>query len=231
MKKKLQRIFICFLTLTLSSCFELHEELKFEPDGTGRYSLILDLSPGKAMIESEQNLTPPTLNEELFIRGLDSALDLGVSDLNRMRNIFGAEKIRDEENMLWGMKFSFNNTEALNSALQKLQKNLSPSESDKEFFAWDGKQLVRKDPVYLHRLLSPFREFATDSSSVAFKKEYTEIYTNSAGYTFALLSDSKIKKFENERAIRLENGSLIYKFSFRDLLERKINTEDKVRIK
>ncbi|AFM03808.1 hypothetical protein Fleli_1377 [Bernardetia litoralis DSM 6794] len=106
-------LLLCF---SLSSCFDVNEVVSMNKDGSGRYGFMLDF---------KDNFAFKYAKDDKLKNQIDSSLDVMIEKAKNTKGISNVEK--KIEGTQYGLKYSFENVEALNKAIDrkidgKLQK-------------------------------------------------------------------------------------------------------------
>lgn len=139
MKKIAYTLFACLL-IGLSSCLEITEQVHLRDNGSGRFTFTVDMSEAKPLLEMAERFSDNTNPKEV-----KSDLKTGMEDaharLQSVKGIHYPALIKSENGLLSGITFEFDNVEALNQAMNVLQKN--DKQAQEQYFGWNGKQLHR----------------------------------------------------------------------------------------
>lgn len=120
------RTFLIFLTaFSLSSCFELIEDIRINSDGSGRFQLTLNLSQSKTQVS--RLLTRDSIAGSPIpkIQQIDSALHRATATLKAMEGISDLSLETDYQNYIVKAGFSFSSIEHLDQAFDTLQNGFS----------------------------------------------------------------------------------------------------------
>ena len=119
MKKYFQLFAACTLILSLSSCFELREEVDINKAGNGTYSMIVDLSKVKTMINIALATSEEGKDKNPF-EDMDEAFGSAKGELNKLKGISNVQEINNRTDYIFGLKFDFEDVASLNNALRKM---------------------------------------------------------------------------------------------------------------
>jgi hypothetical protein len=119
---KITSIILLFLSLTLTSCFDVIQDIEVKENGSGKFALTINLSKSKSQIskiltqESIQGFNIPSVNEiEQKLNNLNNQLN----NLNGLSNIFIS---KDFENYIFILHFDFKHIDNINQAQIELAK-------------------------------------------------------------------------------------------------------------
>lgn len=130
MKKSFYLLFLLAISVSLTSCFEIREEVTVKPDGSGMITMTLDLS------ESKYNLATFMKAGEVQGEKIPSQAEI-EQQLNEVRqalqNLPGLSNIqqkRDFENFIFSFSGDFSHikylNEAINTFVKKVNENVNP---------------------------------------------------------------------------------------------------------
>lgn len=198
-------IFISFLIL-LTSCFEVREEIDLKNDGSGTYQMVLDLSKSKSMLDVAMKMTES--DEKMQATGnpfadVDSAFVKGAQSLNGMEGITNAKGAYDRQNYIFVTKFDFKNIDALNDALNEMNKRKYPElESFPVTYKFEKKVFERTNHFHIKDLANFSEQAGGDEQKLA----QVQAVMKTATYTCLIRTpEGKIKKFSNQKAVLSED--------------------------
>lgn len=147
-------ILLAMATLTLSSCLHILEEVTVKSNGSGSYSMTLDMSEMKGMMDMMKGMVPDSLSTDSLGGGGAVAEDsnpmsqMGAELTNVAKSLEGVKgltnihEINDTSAFKFGYSFDFENVEALNKALQIVAKEKFDSKNP-ETFQLEKKKFTR----------------------------------------------------------------------------------------
>ena len=152
--KNLKNLFVAALTLvglTLTSCLHIIEEVTFKDKGNGSYSMTLDMSEVKGMMDMMKGMSggdsTAVVSEE--DAGADNSMSqMGeqlssvASSLKGVDGITNVVEVNDTATLKFGYTFDFADAAALNRALKIINKDKYDSKTD-EIFKFTGKNFER----------------------------------------------------------------------------------------
>jgi len=122
------------LALGVTSCLTLEETYTFNKDGSGNMEFAMDLSQLAAFVEEG-----PTM-DTLFMMG--QAFEEMLPQLDEVAGLTDVETFEDRENFKIGLRFAFDDEEALNAALNTVLVAESIDDAH-GFFTRSGNSLTR----------------------------------------------------------------------------------------
>lgn len=151
--KNLKKLFLAVLatgSIGLTGCLHIIEEVTFNDKGTGKYSLTLDMSEVKGMMDMLQTMSPDSTQGEIPSQGEqdNSMAQMGqeissvASTLKDIQGITNVVEVNDTASFKFGYVFDFKDVEALNRALKVVNKDKYDSKVE-EVFKFSGKSFER----------------------------------------------------------------------------------------
>lgn len=120
------RTFLIFLTaFSMSSCFELIEDIRINSDGSGRFKLTLNLSQSKTQVSRLLTRDSIAGTPVPNIEQIDSALRRATATLDAIEGISDVSLDTDFHNYIINTGFSFESIKLLDLAFDSLQTGFS----------------------------------------------------------------------------------------------------------
>lgn len=213
MRKLLFSIAIIFISLSLTSCIDLVEEVSINKDLSGKYEMRLETT-GFGGLMSQMGGVPdiPQIQE----------LDEKLSLLRSQPGISNIKKDLDAKQLKFNISFDFENEKALNNALYALAE-IKPNMFLKKFLKIKKNKVVRPN-------LSPYLERLLEEQNIS-EQIPSEDMLNYVNYKFIVNTPKDIKSASGERAmIQSNKTTVISSYSFRELLINKENVYVKIRM-
>lgn len=230
---KINYLIFASLLFLLSSCFEVREEIDLKNDGSGTYQMVLDMSKSKNMLDVAMKMAES--DEKMQATGnpfadVDSAFVKGAQSLNGMDGISNAKGTYDKQNYVFTTKFDFKNVDALNDALNELNKRKYPDlESFPVTYKFEKKIFERTNHFHIKDLTNFSEQAGGDEQKIA----QVQAVLKTATYTCLIrIPDGKIKKFSNQKAVLSEDKKeLRLSANLMEITEGKISLENVLKIK
>ncbi len=216
------------LPFILSACFELREEISLKNNGSGTYTMLIDMGKSKNLIDIFMKMNEK--EEKIGVDEIDSTFVKGAEDLNKMEGISNAQGINDKTNYIFGMKFDFADIDALNDALNEMNRRKYPElESFPSIYKIEKKNLERTNFFHLKGLT----DFSEQSGGDQQKEEQMRNFLKTATFTSVIrLPEGKIRKFSNEKfVLSADKKEIKLQANLLEVSEGKVNLENIVRIK
>jgi hypothetical protein len=194
----LKNSILALAIFSLSSCLNIFENFTFKKDGSGHYSMKMDMSQMKDMMEMMK-----TMNAEGGENSGESANELSkigdsfgelLAKIKSEPGISNAMVISDTTQFHFGYEFDFKNINSLNAALVKLSEDMGEGMKNpvpKDMFDFSKGKLKRKAGENMFDLMKKTMGGEADSPDMQQAKEFMQDATISTTYHFP---DQKIKK-------------------------------------
>ena len=160
--KNLRNLFLAVLamvSMTLTSCLHILEEVTFKDKGNGSYAMTLDMSELKGMMDMMKGMTGDSLGGDSTaisqggMPAADPAVDNSMSQMGEqlssvaaslkgVQGVSNVVEINDTTNLKFGYTFDFADVASLNRALKIINKDKYDSKTD-EVFKFSGKNFER----------------------------------------------------------------------------------------
>ncbi|HEX2901565.1 MAG TPA: hypothetical protein VHS96_17770 [Bacteroidia bacterium] len=240
--RKYFNIFFGFALLTIaigtSSCFDIFEEYEFNADGSGKATMIVDVSKMVDMMSAFGDAMDST--GEGGDKSMDQMFDENetYNMLKSLPGITNVQNLNDKEKKQIGYSFEFKDIEALNSAQVARGTDFGmggalgmgedeSAETEKEnSFAYTGKKFVRK----LDMKMDP-QESEDDE-----EKQYAEMAMmmfKDAKYNVKYTFERSVKKVKGNEAalVGADKKSVTIENNFKDLLDGTATMNTEIRLK
>lgn len=237
MRKFRLHLLIFILLLTQSACFEIREQITIDKDGKGTYSMVMDFSASKKMFQMMMDLANTKEGnavglEENPLNGLDSAFTALSSELNLIRGISDAKGIKNEQDFLFGIELKYEDIDALNLALNKLDEGNTNPEG-KPYYIYDRKGRLEKTASFnLQNLTNEMVPKNDASSNTELDAQLQALYDDVTYTMIVKTEDAKIRNFSNEEAELSEDKStLTFSKTLKDLKAMSMDVSNFIRFR
>jgi archaellin len=121
------RQFCIYLLLicTLTSCFEVIEDITFKKDGSGTFKFIINLSQSKSEVNSLMKLDSASGYKIPRVNDINTILDQVTRTLKTTEGISNVNLKRNYTDWIFELKMDFKNTQSLDAAVTNLYADLS----------------------------------------------------------------------------------------------------------
>lgn len=198
--KHLFTIVILGISLCLTSCIEIIDDLSLNEDGTGSFKYTVNLSSSKVKINSYLALDSLDGKKVPSIAEITQQLDEVVALLTEKQGISNVSFDADYDNFIFKLKVDFTSIEELESAIKTIVKEKNTGqeieELDREWLAYSGASLNRSVPQLQLRRTQRLKP----DEIAALKKG---IYTSITRF------DREVESFENTTALLAKNKKAV----------------------
>ena len=225
MKKFLIRLLLIVTPFFATACLELEEEISLNKDGSGTYSMTIDMNE---MMEMLQGLLS---EEQLAETGggmgqMDSTME---STAETLRSTDGISNVRHKtENYRYSLSYDFSNIDVLNSTSSSSfgsQLNLGMGSDEDERYEWSPKTFERL-PISLENLLDEAGEENEQAIEMA------KMMLGDASYKMIYHMPGKVKKISNDQAELSEDKKTVtLSVPLIELMEGEANLGNKIKFK
>lgn len=215
MTKLLRTLCGIFITLSLTGCIEIFEELTLEKNGNGHFREKIDMSGAAGMLNmmksSNENAgeNGSTNGEAAQNTDPSQAFMEKWQQLKEMPGIENVRIVRDTVRYKYMVEFDFDNGQVLNDAIKVMQ---GKEESREEFYSISKSSLTRSD-----KDLNGALEQEVDDGTA----EMTKTMMSDMKYNLSVTVPGKIKSVSNKSAEIVGNNTVKMVASFEELLDKK----------
>jgi hypothetical protein len=215
---------VLFLPL-LTACFDLREDIHLRKDGSGTYSLLLDMSKSREMIAYMKQ------SSELDSSGNFSVSDSGFIQLaetiSKLPGISEAKSVKDNDNFIYGVSFNFKNMSSLNNALFEIAAASEEPKVAADFYVREKKYFIKNNIFYLKKFAEPLISADKKDEEVAAGIEKIVMGSN---YVFNFTYEGKIKNALFPAKV-IDDKTLKLKTDLKKTYNNEENIGTKIRIK
>lgn len=213
MKNIYNYLIIIVILLTVTSCFEITEEVSLRKDGTGIYVSTTDATKALELTkmvgdEAKQNLKS----------SLDSIIIEYMENFKSMKGI-SSVKLDTSKPFVYRISMNFNNIAALNNAISNNNKET------RDAYTWQIGKLTRMDMPFGIGV-DDFDQIFTDDDS---QKEQIKSMLSDLKYTMIWKFPTEIKSMTNKGAeLNTDKKSAILKVNFFDIIDKKVSIYNEI---
>lgn len=189
-KSKLFLSIILITAVSFQSCLEITEKLVVNKDGSGTFSMSIDMSELKSMMEgiSEEeevgNSTPFENMEE-------DSKEI-IERLKQVDGISGVKVFTENEGYMVTTKFDFNTITALNTGMDIVYE--SETSGQTEYYIMTKKSFKRTSA---NSYLEQMKNDLNSNEEGAEDMDYSELFADSKYINKVIFNDLKIKKVKS----------------------------------
>jgi hypothetical protein len=218
-------ILLLIAVIVFTACFELREEITVDKEGAGTYTLLIDMSSSKNLIDMAMGMQ--MAKDRTPFAQMDSSFAKGVDRLMNIEGISNVKAINNREQYIFGMAFDFQNTDALNKALNQSAQEQAELNSISTF-TFRKKELSRSE----RSLVSSLADMEVLRSTPEGAAQIQAILQG-ASYVYVVRPKTgKIRSFSNKQGELQENGKVFYyRVGLLDIVESKVSPANTVKFK
>ncbi len=219
MSKYFNKILLFITILSLSSCFEIVEEITMNDDGSGNILMTLNFSRSKSKIKSI--LLMDSINGYKVPSRYE--VETRITDLkNQLTNIKGVSNVKVKSNFedyIFNISCNFTNTNILNEIITHFNKNKS-QELNKQFSYNKNTKTFKR--TYNYNLSEEVKKISKKDREVFTDASITTIYRFQSLIIYSKNKKARISK--NRKAIML-------RVDVNNLLANKENIKNTIKLK
>ena len=221
LKRSVIKLCLLVLLFTLSSCFDVLEEINLNNDGSGEMTLTFNLSKSKTKIASLMLLDsvngykiPNKDDVEIF-------LNEAITYLNKEEGISNIQKKSDFNNYIFSLSYHFSNINDINKLVNNLisKQSIRPFSSSYTFNK--EKYVFSLDYSYKSESKQEYNKLKEDDKKVFNDASYISIYRFNNEITSFTNSNAKLSK--SKKAMMLKSSAL-------DLINGKTNLTNQIQL-
>jgi hypothetical protein len=221
-----------FCVLTLSSCFEIREEVYIKKNGSGSYSLLMDMGQIMPLIEAAAAFADSTQEDRNLETDISKAFAESSEAFEGMPGISNAKPISDRSKYQYGFSFEFTDVDVLNEALSQMESENSFINPKKTIFQYRKRTFERNLTGYVQNLAKELTQQAQDDDEATQEvRPEQRAILESATYSFHLRTQGKITSFSGEKMEQVRPDEVRMTVSLQDIADGKANLVSKVKFK
>lgn len=140
-KKLLVNILVIAMACSFTSCISIIEKVFFKKDGSGTYSMTLDMSQVSSMLSMLGEDQKPAEMDEAF-KGMDEGFEKSRAKLEAIKGISNIQQEMDKKTLVYTVSFDFKDVNALNNGLNEYFAD-EENRKDYTLFTQDKKRFSR----------------------------------------------------------------------------------------
>ncbi|MBL3658847.1 hypothetical protein [Fulvivirga sediminis] len=202
-------VFICLLSL--SSCFDIIEEIEVKQDGSGSMSLTVNLSKSKTKLASLMLLDSVNGHKIPQKQDIETALNKAVEYLQESSGISNIQKKTDFDNFIFSLSCDFKHVRDIDTIIKEVTKELKVKPFTTSFTYDKSSKTFQRENTFSPTAKKEYADLQSDDQEIFDDSFYTCIYrfeneVNSYSNTNAKLSKSKKAVMLRAAAIDVING-------------------------
>ncbi len=147
MQKILRNITVLLMCATLTSCFQIIEDLRFNADGSGEIKITINLSESKTKVKSIMLLDSVNGHQVPKREVIETELAKMRDKMNAANGLSNATYKTDWEEYIFTMKCSFNQLEDLHTFSKELTRTAKIKDTtqvNRSAYLWSADKFVRQ---------------------------------------------------------------------------------------
>jgi hypothetical protein len=173
---KLLIIFGLLISVSLTSCIEITDDITINADGSGLFKYVINLSESKVKVNSLLALDSIEGKKVPTIAEIESKIGEFKKNLASKPGISNVKIEADFTNFIFKLSCSFSSVNHLQTAVKEVIKEISNEKNSAELEAvwlkWDGQKLERSIPDIT---IKKSKEFKAEDIEQLKKGKYTSI--------------------------------------------------------
>ena len=219
---KVHVIFILAIIISLTSCFEIIEEVALNSDGSGSYEYTLNVSQSRTKLDQIMRMDSINGYKVPQKTDLKEPLQKLITKAQSINGISNVGKIEDFDNYIFSFTCDFKNIESLNRLVAELRRASNDTRTDIPdiHFSYDAlsKRYVRNGNYSIKGDLGKMK----DADKVIF---------DGATFTSIFRSDAELTSFSNNNAkISPNKKALMLRIDVLDLINEKTSMGNTIQL-
>ncbi|GEM_PF-1920885 len=143
-KRLFIHLLVIFMAFSFTSCFHIIEDIFFQKDGSGTYSITVDMSQIADMMAAMGTGDDKEMNEAMS--GMVSEFEMVKKRLEALGGVSNVKQEVDKEMLVFSVSFDFDDLKALNLGMSEYFMDRQGGQSETHtFFTYSKGKLVRSD--------------------------------------------------------------------------------------
>jgi len=210
------------LLFTLSSCFQVIEEINLNTDNSGTAAITLNLSQSKSkvaailLMDKSNGYDVPSREE------MQKALNDACADLRKSEGISNVSNAIDFKNFIASIRFSFKNVANVNQIMKKLLTDLDVKGANQSVYTYNSREgSFSRDYKYAPEAKKAYSELKADDKKVFQNARYVSIYR----------FDKPVQSSSNKLSKISSSGkAVMMQCSVLDLINGSVNLSTKINL-
>jgi len=216
-------IILLSVIFTISSCFEIVEEVNLNDDGTGSFTFTINMSQSKIQINSMLLLDSVNGRPVPKVESLKRAINRVELELKKDTALSDIEIKQDWDDYIFAVSGNFKDVEALNNAIKNINTIFNtPRGYSVELydnFKYKNKVFER---LYSYNLVNDYNAMSDKDRAVFKNAKYTTVYR----------FKSPVKSYTNTDALKSKSGkAIMLKVNVKELITNKKTIKNTIELK
>lgn len=177
MKKILSLLLAVCMLCTLSSCFEIIEEMQLNDNGSGTYTLLINMSESKTKLNSVMSLDSVQGYKVPKKSDIAKHLQLAQQKIAKIPGISEVSSNFDFNNFIGTIKFKFTDVQLVNNAMKLIMDEYKVKNYSIPTYYYNkaSKQLVRNFKTQTETV-QQYNKLKKEDKEIFQKAKFTSIY-------------------------------------------------------
>ncbi|WP_339874626.1 hypothetical protein [Olleya marilimosa] len=203
---------LLLMFFSITSCFEIIEEIDLNSDGTGTMTFTLNMSRSKSKLASIMLLDSVNGYKVPSKADIQKGLNDMVSELKKAEGITNVVKTADYENFVFSVKCDFNKIENINKITNKITSQQKSNSGSTSYLFDDKNGVFKRKYVYSSQIKKQYNKLKTENKKIFDDASYTVIYrfdkeVSTQNNNQAKVSNSKKAVMQRVSAMDVINGT------------------------
>jgi len=219
---KLHVFLSVFLLVSLSSCFEIIEEVELKDNGSGSYEYTLNVSQSRTKLDQIMRLDSINGYKVPQKSDLKRPLEELIAKSKEIVGISNVAKVEDFENYIFSFSCDFKDIDALNRLVAELRRSSNDKRTDipEIHFSYDpkSKRYIRNGN---YSIQADFGKM----------KEADKVIFDGATFTSIFRSETELGSFSNDNArISPNKKALMLRMDVLDLVHERVSMGNTIQL-
>ncbi len=183
-----------FLLCTITSCFEVIEEVNLKNDGSGSMIFTLNMSKSKAKLASIMLLDSVNGFKVPSRKDIQKSLDEIVAELNKAEGITNVKETADYDNFIFSVSCNFKKIDNINSMTDDLWRKQKNKTAVSSYLFDASKGYFKRHYQYDVEAKKQYNKLKSENKKVFDDASYTTIYRFDKEIVSQTNGSSKISK-------------------------------------
>ncbi len=217
---------VVIFSLLLQSCFEIKEIIKINKDGSGTFTMSIDMSEVKSMVESFSDSKSDDTGSPLA--EMQEEYEATREKLEMIEGISNITFLTENDGYVISTGFDFSNIDALNRGMNVVYEDENEDGTQTEYYMLGKRSFER---TLSHNLLEQLKGELGSGDKGIEGMDLSQIFSDVAYLNIVTFTDRKIKKTSSDDIEISEDGSTmtLKRFIFRK--DADLSMDYKVKVK
>ncbi|UII25168.1 hypothetical protein LVD15_17890 [Fulvivirga maritima] len=197
-------VFTCLLSL--SSCFDIIEEINVKQDGSGSMTLTVNLSKSKTKLASIMLLDSINGHKVPQKQDIETALNQAVEYLQQASGISNIQKKTDFNNFIFSLSCDFKQVKDIDMVIREVTKELKVKPFTTSFSFDNSSKTFQRENTFSTSAKREYTDLQSDDQQIFDDSFYTCIYRFEKEVNHYSNANAKLSK--SKKAVMLRASAL-----------------------